>query len=86
MQQIHSQDGKELGSIPLSERSRDLLDIGERVTMLYHTPQLLRDRLGVRSGHLVLYKDGEQIKTDDVPQLVEFLQIQAAIKAVQGDD
>ena len=76
---IRYTDGKRIGAMTLSERSQTLLDSGEHVTVIYHTPQLLRDELGNITGSFVLYKDDDQIRTNDLRQVTEFLQLQTAI-------
>ena len=77
-------NGVQLGTISLSEKTLALLDEGENVTVLYHTPQLLRDQLGQRNGAFALYKEGDHIMTDSPERLSEYLQLQSAIAAAQG--
>ncbi len=84
MEQIYDRNGDPLAIVPVSERMLDILDTGEEMTIIYHTPQLLRDRLGNRSGNFVLYKVGDQIRVTDQKPFLEFVQIQAGVEAAQG--
>lgn len=78
---IYQEDGARLGAMALSEKSQDLLDEGEWVTVLYHTPQLLRDQLGGRNGSFAIRKEGERIVTDNPGGVTEYLELQSAIAA-----
>ena len=84
MEQIYDRNGDPLAIVPVSERMLDILDTGEEMTIIYHTPQLLRDRLGNRSGNFVLYKMGGQIRVTDPKPFLEFVQIHAGVEAAQG--
>ncbi len=84
MFEIHDQNGSLLGSIPLSEKTQNLLNAGERVTVLYHPPQLLRTQVGNLRGSFWLYKQDGQIRTDDAAAVGEYISLQAAIAAAQG--
>ncbi len=84
MEQIYDRNGEPLAIVPVSERMLDILDTGEEMTIIYHTPQLLRDRLGNRNGNFVLYKVGDQIRVTNPVPFMEFVQIQAGVEAAQG--
>lgn len=80
---IYHEDGSKLGAMALSEKSQGLLDEGESVTVLYHTPRMLQDQLGNKNGAFGLRKDGDRIVTDSPAQVGEFLALQTAIAAAQ---
>lgn len=76
---IYHEDGSKLGSMALSEKSQGILDEGEWVTILYHTPRMLRDRLGNKSGGFALHRVDDRIVTDNPAHVAEFLALQSAI-------
>ena len=48
--EIFDNDGNSLGKIPLSENQMKTLAMGCLIAVRYHTPQMLREILGDRSG------------------------------------
>jgi hypothetical protein len=78
---VYDGDGNELGDVPLSENQQRALDAGGKVSVLYHTPQLLRNILGQRSGSFMLYKQGDRAVALTSNSVKEFLELQAAMKA-----
>jgi len=83
MFKIYGDDGEVLGTLALTERQQAILDKGEQLVVIYHTPQLLQHLLGTRSGSIVLVKDGEQIKTMTLQATRDFINLQASIKAAR---
>lgn len=83
MFKIYGEDGEVIGVLPLTERQQAVLDSGEALVVIYHTPQLLHSVLGVRSGSVVLVKNGEQIRTTTPQATMDFIALQAAIKAAR---
>jgi hypothetical protein len=83
MQAIYDSDGNHLGFMPLSESQQKALDANGKVSVLYHTPQLLQHTLGRRSGSFMLYKEGERVIALTSSTAKEFLELQAAIKAAR---
>lgn len=81
---IYDQNGVSLGAISLSEKSQELLEDGEYITVLYHTPRALTDQLGRRNGAFALYKEGDRILTDNPAQVTEYLDLQVAIQTAQA--
>jgi hypothetical protein len=80
---VYDGDGNELGDVPLSENQQRALDAGGKVSVLYHTPQLLHNTLGQRSGSFMLYKDGDRVKALTSSSVKEFLELQTSIKAAR---
>jgi len=79
---IFDPDGHELGDIPLSERSLELLrENGSQVVILYHTPRMLEG--AKRNGSFTLRRDGERLITRDVAALREYAAMQAQIGALR---
>ena len=81
---IHDNDGAELADITLSEKQQAMLDAGENIVVIYHTPQLLRAVLGAQDGTFVLTKgSGDSIVTSDPISLKKYADLQRAIKAAR---
>jgi hypothetical protein len=81
---VYDGDGNKLGDVPLSETQQRALDAGSKVSVLYHTPQLMQNMLGRRSGSFMLYKEGERVVALTSSSVKEFLDIQAALKSARG--
>ena len=83
MPAIYDDLGNEIADIPLSEKQQTVLDAGEEIVVLYHTPQLLRRVLGQQDGRFTLGMDGERITTTDPVSLKKYADLQRAIKAAR---
>jgi len=81
MNDIFDSEGNVIAAISLSERNRELLDRGVTVTIMYHTPQLMRSVLGDQSGQFALFKHEDQIRTTDPMQVKAYADLQANIVA-----
>lgn len=81
---VHDEQGTEIADIALSEKQQDLLAAGEEITVIYHTPQLLRHLLGDHSGAFSLRKNGDNAVTNTRDALREFAELQKAVKTAQG--
>ena len=81
--QVYDSNGNELGDVPLSETQQTVLERNGKISVLYHTPQLLQHTLGRRSGSFMLYKEGERVVALTSSSVKEFLDIQAAVKAAR---
>lgn len=80
---VYDTDGNMLGDVPLSEMQQAALERTGKVSVLYHTPQLLQGLLGRRSGSFMLYQQGDRIMALTSSAVKEFLEIQAAVKAAR---
>lgn len=80
MPKIFDCDGNELADIPLSEKQCALLEAGENVVTIYHTPQMLRHVLGQCNGTFTLTKQQDRIVVNDVPSLRAYADMQRAVK------
>jgi len=83
MFKIYGEEGGVLGTLYLTEKQQKILDSGEQLVVIYHTPQLLQNMLGNRSGSVVLVKSGEEIRTKTPAATRQFLDLQASIKAAR---
>jgi hypothetical protein len=83
---VYDSDGNELGEVPLSETQQRALDASGKISVLYHTPQLMQNTLGRRSGSFMLYKKDERVVALTSSAVKEFLDIQAGIKAAREPD
>jgi hypothetical protein len=83
MFKIYGEEGEVLGTLYLTEKQQKILDSGEQLVVIYHTPQLLQNVLGTRSGSIILVKQGEQIRTATPGAARDFIALQAAIKTAR---
>jgi hypothetical protein len=83
MSAIFDNNGNELADIALSEKQQTLLNTGENIVVIYHTPQMLRGLLGEQTGSFVLTKHQTQIVVNDADRLRAFADLQRAIKAAR---
>jgi hypothetical protein len=81
--QVYDSDGNVLGDVPLSETQQAALERGGKISVLYHTPQLLQHMLGRRSGSFMLYKQDDHVVALTSSAVKEFLELQTAIKAAR---
>ncbi len=81
--QVYDADGHVLGEVPLTPKQLAVLDAGEKISVLYHTPQLLRSALGERSGSFMLKKVGDRIVAPFPEAVKECLELHAAVKAAR---
>jgi len=80
---VYDSDGNELGDVPVSEMQQAALERGGKVSVLYHTPQLLQHMLGRRSGSFMLYKEDDRVVALTSSAVKEFLDLRAAIKSAR---
>ena len=80
---IHDSDGNEIADIVLSVKQRAVLETGEEIVVIYHTPQTLRYVLGDKGGTFVLRKAGDRITVRDAAVLRRYAELQRAIKAAR---
>lgn len=83
MTAIYDNEGNEIAEIDLSEKQRAVLETGENIVMIYHTPQMLRYLLGEHTGTFVLHKHDEQVIVNDAGRLRKYADLQRAIKAAR---
>jgi len=83
MTMIFDADGNELADIALSEKQCALLEAGENIVLIYHTPQMLRHLVGDHSGSLILGKHGENVFTSAPDSLRAYADLQRAIKSAR---
>jgi hypothetical protein len=58
MAEVWNEDGSEKADIPLSEKQLSLLAHDGTVTVIFHTPQLLRTMIAVDNGSFEVSKKG----------------------------
>jgi len=81
MATVYDPEGKHSLDLPLSEKQRALLEAGGEVTIVYHTPQLMRGLIGRSSGQLkVKQTDGRCMASDPLA----FRAFQALWVAIEG--
>jgi hypothetical protein len=83
---IYDQNGAKIGDVLLSQKQQALVDSGQTLTVLYHTPQLMRGLLGTRNGSFTLRKDGERIVTKQPVAVQEYIDLQKAIAVVRENE
>lgn len=83
MPDVFDSDGNKLADIPLSDKQRTLLDAGQEVCVIYHTPQLMRSQLGDRNGSFLLSMNGDRLVTSTPEPFKQFAKLQAGIAAIK---
>jgi len=71
---VYEATGALIGAVPISPLELDKLHNGQTITIMFHTPRMLRDKLGERNGVFeVLELDGKLFVTnpDDVKRYIE---------------
>jgi hypothetical protein len=76
---IFDDGGTEIGEIELSYKMSHVLDAGQAIVVIYHTPQLLRHILGEQNGTFTLNKVGDVVVAKDVAGLKRYAALQVAI-------
>ena len=77
---IFDGDGNEIADIEISEKQTKILELGEEVVLLFHTPQLLRSLLGERTGSFTLKKIGARITAMDAGSVKKYADMLRAVK------
>jgi hypothetical protein len=80
---IYDGDGNEVADITISEKQRRVLETGEEIMVIYHTPQTLLYVIGERAGKFTLRREGQRIIARDLPMLRRYVDLQRAIKAAR---
>lgn len=85
MIKIYDADGNVVAEIPsLSEKLHAILEAGGEITMIFHTPQLMRGALGERNGSFSLRWDGDVLVTTTPAAVKTYAEIQAGIAAIKA--
>lgn len=77
---IFDRDGNEIGQVEISHKQQAVLDAGEEIVVIYHTPQLLRHIIGEKSGTFVLRMVGPHVVAQDAAAIKRYIALQVAIK------
>ena len=80
---IHDAGGAVIGEITLSSKMIAALETGGEITLMFHTPQLLRGLLGESAGSVVLRKEGERIVAGNPQSVRKYCDLQKAIAAAR---
>lgn len=80
MPQIFDRDGNEIADFIISAKQEKVLEQGEEIVVLFHTPQLLRSRLGERTGSFTLRKIGTHIVAMDTGSVRKYADMLQAVK------
>jgi len=80
---VYDEDGNQIGQHDLSEQQATVLGKLGRLTVFYHTPQLMRHKLGNLAGSFTFYTSGDRVIAFDPKAFGEFQRLQAAINAMQ---
>jgi len=77
---IFDGDGNEIADLDISEKQTKILELGEEVVLLFHTPQLLRSLLGERTGSFMLKKIGTRVVAIDADSVKKYAALVHAVK------
>lgn len=78
--QVFDGDGNELADFEISEKQQNLLELGEEIVVLFHTPQLFRSLIGERNGAFTLRKVGDHIVAPDAGIVSKYVDMLRAVK------
>lgn len=80
MPDVFDGDGNLLGDVSVSEKQLGILENGEDITVIYHTPQMLRGLVEQRNGSFTLRKSDDRIVTSDVEAVKAYAKLQKDIR------
>lgn len=80
---IYDSAGGELADIEVSDKQRGLLDDGQEVSVIFHTPQTMRGLLQPATGAFSLRQVDGKAVTAHVNDLQRYATMQAAIKRIR---
>ena len=81
--EVFDADGNLITDIPVSEKQQQMLDAGELVTVLYHTPKALQQVLGQHSGSFTLRKVDDKLVTPSPGAVQDFADLQQRVAAAR---
>ena len=68
-----------IGEIPISTRDRAQLHRGGTITIVYHTPRMLREMVAVRNGQFDVKEINDRLIVTDIEQAKCFIELQADV-------
>ena len=77
---IFDGDGNEIADIEISEKQTKILELGEEVVLLFHTPRMFRELLGERTGSFMLKKIGPRVVAIDGGSVKKYADMLRAVK------
>jgi hypothetical protein len=77
---IFDPDGNELGTLLLSDSNHALLERDAEITVHFHTPQLLRFKLGEHNFSFSLRQRGDRVTAQDIEAVRKYIRLQHDIK------
>jgi hypothetical protein len=87
MADIYDKSGVLVASgIPISENQQQLLDLGVAISVSFHTPQLMRHKIGEQAGSFQLSKENGKIVTINAEAVRGYATLFRAITAYQADE
>ena len=81
---IFDGDGNEIAEIEISEKQQKILELGEEIVMLFHTPQLFRHLLGERTGSFMLKKIGARVIAGDAGSVRKYAEMIHAVREARA--
>jgi len=84
MPKIYDRDGNEIAEIDISEKQQKVLELGEEIVMLFHTPQLFRSLLGERTGSFMLRKIGTRVVALDDGSVRKYAEMIHAVREARA--
>ena len=77
---IFDPDGNEIGTLLLSDGSYALLERDAEITVHFHTPQLLRFKLGEHNFSFTLRQRGDRVMAHDIESVRKYIRLQHDIR------
>jgi hypothetical protein len=80
MTDVFDDDGNMIASLPISHKMLAILETGANVTLIYHTPRMLREFLGDKNGSVELSgKPSARVLARNPRAVKAMAELQAAI-------
>lgn len=77
---IFDPDGAEIGTLLLSDGNHALLERDAEITVHFHTPRMLRFKLGDHNFSFTLRQRGDRVLAQDVEAVRKYIQLQHDIR------
>jgi len=82
---VYESNGALIGAIPISPQQRNRLHAGSIITIMFHTPRMLREAIPIQGGQFDLVEDDGKILAADVETVKRYIEMQDAIAKAMRD-
>jgi hypothetical protein len=83
---VHEPTGALIGAIPISPQQRQQLHAGQPITVMFHTPRMLREKIAVRQGTFELMELEGKLFAPNGDAVREYIELQAEIEKFHAEN